>query len=116
MGDYQGYGDNQVPGGVTEGVWETVGTTNESWGYKPSDQNWKSPELIIKLLTNIVSKGGVYLLNVGPDAKGNLPQPAVHSLKAVGQWLQTNGEAVYDAGPSPFIKEFNWGAITTRPG
>lgn len=116
MGDYVGFGDHQVPGGVLEGVWETVGTTNESWGYKTSDQKWKSPELIIKLLTNIVSKGGVYLLNVGPDAKGNLPQPAVDSLKAVGDWLKINAEAVYGTGPSPFPKEYEWGTITTRPG
>ena len=116
MGDYQGFADHQVPGGVVDGVWETVGTTNESWGYKPTDQQWKSPELIIKLLTNIVSKGGVYLLNVGPDALGNLPQPAVDSLRAAGEWLAQNGESIYGADPSPYTKEFDWGAITTQPG
>jgi alpha-L-fucosidase len=116
MGDYQGFADHQVPGGVVDGVWETVGTTNESWGYKPTDQQWKSPELIIKLLTNIVSKGGVYLLNVGPDAQGNLPQPAVDSLLNAGEWLAQNGEAIYGADPSPYLKEFEWGAITTKPG
>ena len=116
MGDYQGFADHQVPAGVVDGVWETVGTTNESWGYKPTDQHWKSPKLIIKLLTNIVSKGGVYLLNVGPDALGNLPQPAVDSLLDAGGWLSQNGEAIYGADPSPYVKEFAWGAITTKPG
>ena len=112
MGDYKGFGDNQVPGGKVDGVWETCGTTNDSWGIKRSDNNWKSPELLTKLLTNIVGKGGVYLLNIGPDATGRMPAPAVKNLKEIGNWLKINGEAIYGAESSPYDHEFDWGTIT----
>jgi len=116
LGDYQGFGDNQIPGDVVTGNWETCGTMNDSWCYKKSDHNWKSTKTLLKLLSNIVSKGGTYLLNVGPTAEGIIPQPSVDRLLEMGEWLKINGEAIYDAGPSPFAGEFEWGAITTKPG
>jgi alpha-L-fucosidase len=55
---------------------------------------------------DIVSKGGNYLLNVGPTADGVIPQASADVLRTVGRWLKVNGEAVYGAGPSPFGGEF----------
>jgi len=116
MGDYKGFGDNQVPGGIEEGVWETCGTTNHSWAFKRSDHAWKSSKLLTQLLTNIVSKGGVYLLNVGPDARGVIPSEAIGNLKEVGDWLKRNGESVYGAEPSINNQEFDWGTMTRKGG
>ncbi len=115
QGDYVCFGDNQVPGGVTEGGWETCATINDSWGYKAFDNNWKSAETMLCLLTDIVSKGGTYLLNVGPTAEGIIPEPSAERLRAMGDWLSTNGEAIYGAGPSPYPGPFEWGTITTKP-
>jgi alpha-L-fucosidase len=70
-------------------------------------------------LVDIVSKGGNYLLNVGPTADGVIPQPSAVTLRSVGTWLKVNGEAIYGAGPSPFGAEFAEGnrvRFTTKPG
>jgi alpha-L-fucosidase len=69
------------------------------------DQDWKSPGEIVLKLVDIVSKGGNYLLNVGPMADGVIPQPSQDVLRTVGRWLKVNGDAVYGAGPTPFGDE-----------
>jgi alpha-L-fucosidase len=81
-GDYRSMGDNKIPDEVLPGDWEVPATLNDTWGYKKDDNDWKSPEDLTFKLVDIVSKGGNYLLNVGP--------------------LKVNGEAVYGAGPTPF--------------
>ncbi len=103
--DYQSRGDNEIPRTVTPGAWETAATINETWGYKKDDHHWKSPEDICFKLVNIVSKGGNYLLNVGPDSDGSIPQPSQDILRKVGAWLKVNGEAIYGAGRTPFGAE-----------
>jgi len=115
-GDYQSAGDNQIPTCVRECPWETPATMNDTWGYKVNDHNWKSVGTLLRLLVDIVSKGGNYLLNVGPTAEGVIPQPSVERLKAIGSWLRINGEAIYGALPSPYLLELEWGAITRKPG
>lgn len=85
--------------------WETCMTINNTWGYKRDDKNWKSTETLIRNLCDIASKGGNYLLNVGPTSKGIIPQPEVERLAAVGHWMQENGEAIYGTGPTPFGEE-----------
>jgi len=62
-------------------------TMNDTWGYKSWDHNWKSGELLIRNLIDIASKGGNYLLNVGPTSEGEIPQPSVERLKQVGAWV-----------------------------
>ena len=103
--DYRSMGDNQIPHTVLEGAWETAATTNDTWGYKKDDHNWKTPAEVTFKLVDIVSKGGNYLLNVGPTADGVIPEPSQKLLRRVGQWLKINGEAVYDAGRTPFGDE-----------
>ena len=75
--------------------WETCMTMNNTWGYQSFDNNWKSPETLIHMLIDIASKGGNYLLNVGPTAAGEIPPPSIDRLKRVGAWLKINGEAIY---------------------
>jgi len=105
-GDYRSMRDNQIPDSVVDALWETPATLNDSWGYKRDDHNWKSPAFLVYKLVDIVSKGGNYLLNVGPTAEGVIPEESVKVLHEVGAWLKINGEAIYGAGPTPFGREF----------
>jgi alpha-L-fucosidase len=104
-GDYVSTGDNVIPSKVGAEAWETPATINHTWGYKKDDHDWKSPGDVTFKLVDIVSKGGNYLLNVGPMADGVIPQPSQDTLRTVGRWLKVNGEAVYGAGPTPFGEE-----------
>lgn len=104
-GDYVSTGDNVIPSGVQSEYWEVPATTNHTWGYRKDDQDWKSPGEITFKLVDIASKGGNYLLNVGPMSNGVIPQIAQDNLRTVGRWLKINGEAVYGAGPSPWGDE-----------
>jgi alpha-L-fucosidase len=117
-GDYRSMGDNQIPREVVREDWEVPATLNNTWGYKSYDNNWKTPETLLVKLVDIVSKGGNYLLNVGPTAEGVIPQPSQDNLRAVGRWLKVNGEAIYGAGPTPFGEELgaqDW-RCTTKAG
>jgi alpha-L-fucosidase len=111
-GDYRSTGDNVIPPEASTEAWETPATINDTWGFRKDDTNWKSPGQITFKLVDIVSKGGNYLLNVGPTAEGVIPQPSQDILRTVGRWLKVNGEAVYGAGASPFGDEF--GEYTAR--
>jgi len=113
LGDYASAGDNRIPGQVADMDWETPATINDTWGYKTYDHNWKSSRDLIRQLVDIVSKGGNYLLNVGPTAEGVIPQPSVDRLLAVGNWLKVNGEAVYATKPGP-IQGLDWCRSTAR--
>jgi alpha-L-fucosidase len=104
-GDYRSTGDNVIPSDVSGEAWEVPATINHTWGFRKDDTDWKSPGQIAFKLVDIVSKGGNYLLNVGPTAEGVIPQESQNVLRTVGRWLQANGEAVYGAGPTPFGDE-----------
>jgi alpha-L-fucosidase len=97
LGDYASTGDNHVPNPneVASAYWETCGTTNNSWGYKSYDHDWKCPIEVLSWLIDVVSRGGNYLLNVGPDGTGVIPPECVAILQDVGRWLRVNGEAIY---------------------
>jgi alpha-L-fucosidase len=105
-GDYRSTGDNVIPPEASTEAWETPATTNDTWGFRKDDTNWKSPGQVAFKLVDIVSKGGNYLLNVGPTAEGVIPQASADLLRTVGGWLKVNGDAVYGAGVSPFGEEF----------
>jgi alpha-L-fucosidase len=76
-------------------AWESCMTMNDTWGFKTNDTNWKSSETLVKNLVDIVSKGGNFLLNVGPTSEGLIPSPSVERLKEMGEWIKVNGEAIY---------------------
>jgi alpha-L-fucosidase len=76
-------------------AWESCMTMNDTWGFKTNDINWKSSETLVKNLVDIVSKGGNFLLNVGPTSEGLIPAASVERLKELGEWIKVNGEAIY---------------------
>ncbi len=114
-GDF-GTPEQEIPAtGMPGWDWETCMTMNNTWGFKKDDHHWKSTEDIIHKLVDIVSKGGNFLLNVGPTAEGVIPQPSVERLEAVGKWLDANGESLYGTSASPFPR-LAWGRCTQKPG
>ncbi|MET4141880.1 alpha-L-fucosidase [Pedobacter sp. UYP1] len=93
--------------------WETCMTMNGTWGYRTKDTNWKSTAVLIKNLVDIASKGGNYLLNVGPKPDGTFPQESIQRLDEIGKWMKINGEAIYATQANP-LEEVNWGRITAK--
>ena len=93
--------------------WETCMTMNETWGYKSWANNWKSLKTIVQNTVDIASKGGNYLLNVGPKADGTFPQESIDLLKGMGVWMKVNGESIYGTKASPFGL-FPWGRCTKK--
>ena len=115
-GDF-GTPEQQIPPSGLPGVdWESCMTMNDTWGYKSYDDNWKASGTLIRNLVDTSSKGGNYLLNVGPTAEGRIPAASVERLADVGRWMRVNGEAIYGSGPSPFSAQLAFGRATTRPG
>lgn len=114
-GDY-GTPEQRIPPTGLPGVdWETCMTMNKTWGYKSYDHNWKSTEDLLHKLADIASKGGNFLLNVGPTAEGLIPQPSVERLAAMGEWMKVNSESIYGTTANP-LGSLPWGRCTAKPG
>lgn len=82
--------------------WELCMTLNDSWGYNPSDSNYKRPKDVISIMTKVAAKKGNLLLNVSPKPDGTLSKQTYEILSEVGTWLQKNGESFYNSSKSPF--------------
>jgi len=112
-GDF-GTPEQQIPPTGLPGVdWETCMTMNDHWGYNKNDHNFKTPNELICMIADIASKGGNYLLNVGPTSEGLIPPESIERLKAIGTWMKVNGEAISETQSSPF-HSLDWGRCTRK--
>jgi alpha-L-fucosidase len=113
VGDF-GTPEQEIPAQGVPGVdWESCMTMNNTWGFRKDDHNWKSTETLVRNLVDIASKGGNYLLNVGPTADGEIPAASVERLEQIGTWMERNGESIYGTSASPF-EQPEWGRFTKR--
>ena len=106
------------PGGVQDELgeqipWELCATMNNHWGFCNYDYDYKSPEMLVRKLVECVSKGGNMILNVGPDARGNIPRQSVDILEKIGAWMKKNGESIYGCGICELPKP-EWGRYTKK--
>ncbi|MEM1134707.1 MAG: alpha-L-fucosidase [Bacteroidota bacterium] len=112
-GDF-GTPEQEIPETGIPGVdWESCMTMNDTWGFKSFDDNWKSNETLIQNLVDIASKGGNFLLNVGPTAEGLIPEASEERLNAMGEWMKVNGESIYGTSASP-VEAPEWGRVTKK--
>ena len=112
-GDF-GTPEQEIPDTGLPGVdWETCMTLNDHWGFKKNDHNWKSSRTLIRYLADIASKGGNFLLNVGPTAEGLIPVASISRLDSIGNWMRINGESIYGTMASPF-EDLDWGRCTQK--
>lgn len=114
-GDKWDYGtpEQKIPGEIQDQAFETCMTIGKKWGYNKLDTNYKSSQTLIRNLIDIAHKGGNFLLNVGPNAEGQIIPAHVERLSAMGKWLEVNGESIYGSKNSVFA-ELPWGRSTTK--
>ena len=111
--DY-GTPEQHIPGARPTNSFEVCMTLNGHWGFNKNDHNWKEPKVVVRNLADIASKGGNYLLNVGPTSDGIFPPDAVRILGDVGKWMDVNGESIYGTVASPLNNTPTWGRITQK--
>lgn len=108
--------EQEIPATGIPGVdWESCMTMNRHWGFNAADTQWKSAQDLVRNLVDIASKGGNYLLNVGPRADGSFPKESVDRLAAIGAWMDEHGEAIHGTTASVF-ESTPWGRCTVRAG
>ncbi len=114
LGDFR-TSEQRIPATAMQGrALEVNMTINKSWGYRSDDLEWKSAQLLIRNLSDIASKDGNYLLNVGPTAEGEIPAPQIERLLAIGRWLKVNGAAIYGTRGGLYPKPLPWGRTTQK--
>ncbi|MGW7578137.1 alpha-L-fucosidase [Streptomyces sp. NPDC054765] len=115
-GDF-GTPEQEIPTEPVDGqLWESCMTLNDHWGFAAYDTNWKPAATVVRNLLDVASRGGNYLLNVGPDKLGRIPQPSVDRLRETGRWLDAHGQgdAVHGAGYTGLVADPSWGAVSRR--
>ena len=112
-GDF-GTPEQEIPATGIPGVdWESCMTMNGHWGWNKNDKNFKSTTDLVRKLVDIASKGGNFLLNVGPKPDGTFPQESIDRLEQIGQWMKVNSDSIYGTTASPF-KKLSWGRCTQK--
>lgn len=115
LGEYMTTGDNFIPRLPYDGDWELPATLNDTWGFKKNDNNWKKPDDIIRILLKVISRGGNYLLNIGPDSLGNIPKGSVEVLDKVGEYVKENSEAIFGSKILDIYPyELEWAQFTQK--
>lgn len=112
-GDYE-TPEQRIPANGLGRDWETCMTMNDTWGFKRDDHDWKSTATLIHNLIDCASKGGNYLLNVGPTGEGLIPDASQNELAEIGQWMKVNGAAIYGTSAGPFRRQLAWGRCTSK--
>lgn len=112
LGDY-GTPEQFIPETAPAFPWETCMTMNGHWGYNAADKNFKSADDLVRKLVDIASKGGNFLLNVGPTAEGEIPAESVERLRSIGRWTFVNGASIYGTVGSPLSAQ-SWGRCTAK--
>lgn len=119
-GDFCVMGDNQYPDYKIASAWQTPASVyDETWGYRSWQQHGPAADKAHEKLSGlikVVSRGGNYLLNIGPRGDGSVVEFEKDVLLRNGRWLQHNGEAIYGAQANPFDTTFSWGEVTAKPG
>jgi alpha-L-fucosidase len=115
VGDFGTPEQEIPPQGFPDGrLWESCMTMNDTWGYARNDNHWKSAETLIHNLVDIASKGGNFLLNVGPTETGVFPQAIDERLMIMGKWMDVHSSGIYATTQSPFKKIPFEGRCTTK--
>ncbi len=115
VGDYSTLGDNEFPGRRPRGLWECIATSNDSWGYSCNDKNFRSGSELLSQLITVAARGGNYMVNIGPDAMGNIPPVCEEALLRAGKWIRKYGDTMlYDTDSSPWASARNWGDCTRK--
>ena len=109
-GDYS-TAEHHIPATGIDGDWEACQTLNGTWGYSAENQKWKTSEALIRELIDVVSRGGNFLLNIGPEPDGSIPEESIRLFKEMGAWMNINSEAIYETRANPFNVELDWGQI-----
>ncbi len=116
LGDYMTTGDNFIPLLPFDGCFEVPATMNHTWGFNKDDHDWKDARRILTDMVHIVSRGGNYLLNIGPDGEGRVPEASVQVLKEISQFFEKNAESIHDTKPVPvYPYDLPWLGMTTKP-
>lgn len=112
-GDYS-TAEHHVPATGINGDWETCQTLNGTWGYSADNQKWKTSQTLIRELIDTVSRGGNFLLNIGPAPDGSIPAESTKLFKEIGAWMKKNGEGIYGTRANPLDIELTWGRLTRK--
>jgi len=115
LGDYVSGGDRAVVEPGKQGYKESIMTMRLNWGYDRNDDFWKSSDELISMVSQSACRGSNFMLNIGPTPLGTFPPEDRARLKALGEWMKINGEAIYSTEGSPFPKEYSWGSFTFNP-